>query len=107
FDRFGEDVILPITVALSAIFGSMSFYAVHSFRHETAVARSPAKREDDGTAHFTTAQIVSFFAVVFLMWFSFAPYNAYFSVHLRQLGWSGSELAIAWLVGVLAETFVF
>lgn len=40
-------------------------------------------------------------------WFSHAPLYLYFSIYLKELGWSGTTISFAWTVGVLSEILMF
>lgn len=56
---------------------------------------------------FFSFPILSFFLIVALQWASHAALYVYLSVYLRELGWSGRLISLAWNLGVIAEILVF
>jgi PPP family 3-phenylpropionic acid transporter len=74
-------------------------------------------RDGDGTeVHKTVSEFIreawtpkftALFLSLMLMWASHGPAYTYYSLHLTQLGWSASSLALSWNVAVLAEIIMF
>lgn len=51
--------------------------------------------------------VLAFFAVVFLLQVSHAPYYVFFSLHLEELEYSRALIGQLWALGVLAEVVIF
>ncbi len=51
--------------------------------------------------------IIGFFMVVFLMQVSHGPYYAFYSIFMKEQGYSGSLIGQLWALGVLAEVGLF
>jgi PPP family 3-phenylpropionic acid transporter len=54
-----------------------------------------------------TPAILGFFAAVFLMQASHGPYYAFFSIHMKDHGYSEGLIGQLWALGVLAEVVLF
>ncbi|GAA3954907.1 MFS transporter [Allohahella marinimesophila] len=59
------------------------------------------------TSQFKSISIVLFFIVAFLVQLSFGPYYTFFTIHLKNIGYSFDIIGILWAVGVLAEVGLF
>ncbi len=52
-------------------------------------------------------EVIALFAACFLMSVAHGPYNAFYSIHLVDNGYSKSVVGILWAVSVIAEILVF
>jgi MFS transporter, PPP family, 3-phenylpropionic acid transporter len=53
------------------------------------------------------SRIAGLFLSVSLIWLSHAPFYVYLSLYLQSIGWSSSEISLAWNIGVIAEILLF
>lgn len=51
--------------------------------------------------------VVALFLINTLIWASHSVYYTYYSVYLKQLGFSGATISVAWSIGVIAEVVFF
>ena len=65
----------------------------------------------DGEGSFrkilSNPQVIAFFAVFTLVQVAHGPYYTFFSVYLKDNGYSGSETGLLWTLGVIAEILLF
>ncbi|WP_416399032.1 MFS transporter [Allohahella sp. A8] len=59
------------------------------------------------TKEFKSIPIILFFIIAFLVQLSFGPYYTFFTIHLKNVGYSFDIIGILWAVGVLAEVGLF
>lgn len=109
-DHFGPGSLLPIgTAVLTLILGS-------AFLLRPLVRREKAKECLDTGGIIKGEQIwrkdwfatwVKLLSVAALIWASHAVMSLYLSLYLKELGWSGQSISLAWIVGVIAEVVAF
>jgi PPP family 3-phenylpropionic acid transporter len=100
-DHFGISTLAPMVLVLLALMAMSVF---------------PLPRDRTGserTAHAPILSIVSqpaviaMFAGFFLMQVAHGPYNAFYSIHLVESGYSKTVVGWLWALGVLAEIVLF
>lgn len=100
-ESHGAEVVLPAVMVI--------FVAIWL---SSLLVRDPAPEPDppdDATllALLRRPAILGFFAAVFLMQVSHGPYYAFFSIHMKDYGYSESLIGQLWALGVLAEVVLF
>ncbi|MCI5065705.1 MFS transporter [bacterium] len=110
-DHYGTGVIVPLTTLFLfplGVVGYLVFFSDYR-RGRFLEAREESKETEalSSTPDRSSWRVACLFFSVALMWASHAPWSAYFSVYLQHLGWSGSWIAVAFTLGVLAEIGVF
>ena len=98
-DAFSTDIIIVMILA-----GSL----IHSFV-STAVPPVKKDRSSDffaGARAMLNRRVIIFVLAAFLMLASHGTYYGFFSIHLENLGFSGSFIGITWALASIAEIFV-
>ena len=98
-DAFSTDIIIVMILA-----GSL----IHSF---ISVAVPPVKKDRTsdffaGARTMLNRRVIIFMLAAFLMLASHGTYYGFFSIHLENLGFSGSFIGITWALASIAEIFV-
>jgi len=106
YDIYGSDVIVTIGFTiLVCIFFSL-FVLLQYLPGETGKHRARSNK----TEKIRPENLIPFAILLIVMaisWASHAPLTVYFSLYLEDLGWTGSEISMAWNVGVVAEIIFF
>jgi len=98
-DAMSTEVIIVLILAGSLIhsFLSTSIPSVEHVRQSTFSASAKT---------MLNRRVIIFLTSAFLMLFSHGTYYGFFSIHLENLGFSGSFIGIAWALASVAEIFV-
>ena len=107
-DTVGVTSILTVGVFLLTLVVAASFYTGKALRGDL-----PVKEEESSDKFLKylfcrdALPVWKFLLVVTLLWSSHAVLYTYFSLFLKDIGWSGTMISTAWGMGVAAELFVF
>jgi PPP family 3-phenylpropionic acid transporter len=102
-DREGAGIIVPFLVLtfamiwVSAMFTPADNGQLHADEHVVEKIFHIIRRPE----------VISLFAVCFLMQFSHGPYYAFYSIYMEGHGYSKTIIGQFWALGVIAEVFVF
>ncbi len=98
-DAMSTEVIIVLILAGSLIHSllSISIPSVEHVRQSTFSASAKT---------MLNRRVIIFLFSAFLMLFSHGTYYGFFSIHLENLGFSGSFIGIAWALASVAEIFV-
>ncbi len=100
FERFSLGYF-PLLIAVSLFFLWLS---------TVMVPRPPetsfSGRQLSFSSLFFQPRVLAFLLCVLLVQISFGPYYAFFSIHLRELGYSALHIGLIWSLGVMAEVFL-
>ncbi len=98
-DLFSVEIIIPLILAGSLL---QSILAV-----KVPKAAKPGGLDFSAGARFLLdKRVVIFLAAAFLMLASHGTYYGFFSIHLENMGFSGTFTGFAWALAVLAEIIV-
>jgi PPP family 3-phenylpropionic acid transporter len=100
-ERLGPEVVLPAVLSI--------FVAIWL---STLLVRDPDPEPHPHTQPSLTAilrrpAIIAFFIAVFLMQVSHGPYYAFYSIYMKDHGYSETLIGQMWALGVLAEVGLF
>ncbi len=98
-DLFGVDIILILVVAGSAMQAVLATTLPSSQRQQSPITLA-------GIRSLFTRRFTAFLICAFLMLVSHGAYYGFFSIHLEQLGLSGTLIGLAWAVASTAEILV-
>ncbi|TNG02862.1 MAG: MFS transporter [Gammaproteobacteria bacterium] len=102
-DREGTDIIIPFLV--------LTFTMIWVSSMLTPADDGQIHSDDvvvDKVVHIVLRpEVISLFAVCFLMQFSHGPYYAFYSIYMEGHGYSKTIIGQFWALGVIAEVFVF
>ncbi|MCB0318086.1 MAG: MFS transporter [Bdellovibrionales bacterium] len=102
-DKFNWKVILPFGIGASITIIIVSLILLKS---EPELFASSIKLK--AKTKFTPSNsFLLLLLIQFLSWVSHAPFYTFFAIYLREIGWSTSQVSLAWNLGVLAEVILF
>jgi PPP family 3-phenylpropionic acid transporter len=102
---------LDTSIAVWLILFFVIFQSVMSYKLSyllepfDSMSRSITRR--DILKLFFTKRILGLFLSIGFIWLSHAPFYVYLSLYLQAIGWSSSQISLAWNMGVLAEIVLF
>lgn len=102
FDRFGIGVQPWLVVMMLAATAAVAFL-VEDVPHGS----EPAHERVSVRARLAEPRVQWFFASVVLMIFAHGVLYTYLSLHLKQLGYSKTEIGVLWVLGILLEIVFF
>lgn len=100
-DRLGVEVVPAAVLLLFAGLGASSLLA------PTAARPPPPAGQARFRGVLARPEVLSFFAVCFLLQASHGPFYAFYSIYLQDHGYSGGLIGVLWALGVVAEILVF
>jgi len=98
-DAMSTEVIIVLILAGSLIHSLLSI-SIPSVKHVRQSTFSTSAKT------MLNRRVIIFLTSAFLMLFSHGTYYGFFSIHLENLGFSGSFIGIAWALASVAEIFV-
>ena len=98
-DLYSVDVILILILCGSILL------AIGSFSIPT-IASQKKDRTSPGTRSLLTKRVMVFLFCAFLMLVSHGAYYGFFSIHLANMGLSGTWIGISWALASIAEILV-
>ena len=98
-DAFGVQIILTLVLAGSAVQAVLALALPPNQRQQPPVSLA-------GIRALFTRRFTVFLICAFLMLVSHGAYYGFFSIHLEQLGLSGTLIGVAWAVASTAEILV-
>lgn len=100
-DHFGIDALAPMVLALLVLMAASSFPLPRD--------REPSHHDEHAPILRIVAQpaVIALLAGFFLMQVSNGPYNAFYSIHLVEAGYSKKAVGWLWALGVMAEIGLF
>ena len=69
--------------------------------------QSLERKLGDFIAKLTQKPVYLFFLILFLIQFSLGIYHAFFSLYMKDLGYSKSTIGVLWAIGAIAEIILF
>jgi len=93
--------IIPFVVLISFVVIAITSFMVPEKLNTPHLDYSPIWNE------IKKPKVLAFLAVCFLMLCSHGPYYTFYTIYLKDLGYSSHTIGILWAVGVLAEVIVF
>ena len=102
-DSSGWRNILPAGL-VALLFTAISVFPLKKSLRDSNIVGSNAESEGK---FVWTPQFVTLLIIQCLVWFAHAPLYVYLSIYLQELGWTASDISLAWNVGVLAEILFF
>src|SRR5882672_4178659 len=100
-DYFGVGTLAPIVLTLLVLMATSTFFLPRdrepSHHAEHASILSIVKRPE----------VIALLAGFFLMQIAHGPYNAFYSIHLVEAGYSKKAVGWLWALGVMAEIGLF
>ncbi len=103
-DRFGVDSLALLGLILLFL-NYLGAFICRPLLSDNLVEQVERQESFFSSKHLPA--IVSLFAVNFLLWASHTPLYLFLSVHLQELGWTGSMISVAWNLGVVFEIALF
>lgn len=73
----------------------------------SAEISSPQQASPVGRAQILSLPVLCLLLLNMILWASHSPFYLYYSVYLKTLGWSGTSISAAWIVGVVCEILLF
>lgn len=100
-DRFGIAALAPMVQALLALMALSTFPLPRD--------REPSHHSEHAPILRIVARpaVIALFAGFFLMQVAHGPYNAFYSIHLVEAGYSKTAVGWLWALGVIAEIGLF
>ncbi len=100
-EKFGIAICMPIGVAFLFLLGFVGLNIKEHLKDENPKSVTEFFKIGFNKWHFI------FYSVLTLIWASHGPAYTYMSLHLTNLGWSPSRIAISWNIAVITEILVF
>ena len=107
-DLWGADIVAPISAA------SLLVLSTYAWKKRTILARdevdslvSSKLRRPFALPENLPSSVWFILLTILLIWASHGVLYVYFSLYLRTLNWGGSEIALAWNIGVVTEIAFF
>jgi len=101
FDRTGIALLPAVLVGLFALLAASAWLLPPDPAPGPHVENEPLGRI------MLRPQVIALFAACFLMSVAHGPYNAFYSIHLVDNGYSKSAVGLLWALSVIAEILVF
>ena len=100
-DYFGIGALAPMVLTLLALMATSTFFLPRD--------REPSRHLEHASilSIVTRPEVMALMAGFFLMQIAHGPYNAFYSIHLVEAGYTKKAVGWLWSVGVIAEIGLF
>lgn len=100
-DYFGIGALAPMVLTLLALMATSTFFLPRD--------REPSRHLEHASilSILTRPEVMALMAGFFLMQIAHGPYNAFYSIHLVEAGYTKKAVGWLWSVGVIAEIGLF
>ncbi|NOT83622.1 MAG: MFS transporter, partial [Methylococcaceae bacterium] len=97
----------PIRILPLVISGLLAITWLITLTTPEAEADKPIQADQGIWRIVFTAEVLAFLAVYLLLQIAHSPYYVFFSIYLKQYGYSASIIGFLWALGVIAEIGLF
>ncbi len=106
-DRHGSGVILLTGTGIAFCMAFTSGLVAPFLMDQPEKVGAKEKRSSNVASPQYGKSLAALLAANAFLWASHAALYVYFSIYLRELGWSNTLISVAWNIGVVAEILLF